>query len=169
MKPLLNKANILKTSSTKNLQCREFFTPGLTKLLQNSSSLESSILFSPHVNLVDSEDITLKKLKFLQITKHLKTHLIPIPFLNYFKQTLQLLKSPECPQIHVMDPNIKSEPRFEGKTINVLSQKDSTVSLLVTVDSLCSKNLNQCLIKLNPIPLSTLYYQLYKTPDNKPD
>ena len=56
--------------STNNLKCNEMFTRGLPKKLKDfankrqvkhiSSSLEPSILFHSLVNMVDSEDITLK-------------------------------------------------------------------------------------------------------------
>ena len=73
--------------STKNLECNEVFTRGLPKNLKNfankrqvkhiSSSLEPSIPFHTLVNMVDSEDITLEKIKLknslLKFTSSQKT------------------------------------------------------------------------------------------------
>ena len=64
--------------STINLKCNEIFTRGLPKKLKDfankrqvkhiSSSLEPSIPFHSLVNMVDSEDITLEKIKTQELS-----------------------------------------------------------------------------------------------------
>ena len=69
--------------STINLKCDEIFTRGLPKNLKDfankrqvkhiSSSLEPSIPFHSLVNMVDSEDITLEKIKTQELSLEINT------------------------------------------------------------------------------------------------
>ena len=76
----------------------------------NSSSHERSILFHTLVNMVDSEDITLEKIK----TQELSLEIINLS--NTFQQNTTIQGTPtETPQIQAVDPNNKSKPQFKKK------------------------------------------------------
>ena len=104
--------------STINLKCKEIFTRGLPKKLKDfankhqvkhiSSSLEPSILFHSLVSMVDSEDITLEKIKTQELSLKIST------LSNTFQQSTTIQDPPsEAPQVQVMDPNNKSKPQFK--------------------------------------------------------
>ena len=104
--------------STINLKCNEIFTRGLPKKLKDfankrqvkhiSSSLEPSIPFHSLVNLVDSEDITLEKIKTQELSLEINN------LSNTFQQNTTIQTSPsELPQVQAMDPNNKSKPQFK--------------------------------------------------------
>ena len=104
--------------STINLKCNEIFTRGLPKKLKDfankrqvkhiSSSLEPSIPFHSLVNMVDSEDITLEKIKTQELSLEINT------LSNTFQQNATTQDtSSEPPLIHAADPNNKSKPQLK--------------------------------------------------------
>ena len=97
--------------STINLKCNTIFTRGLPKKVKDfakkrqvkhiSSSMEPSISFhSPLVNMVDSEDITLEKIKTRELSLEINT------LSNTFQQNTIIQDTPpEPPQIQAVDSN----------------------------------------------------------------
>ena len=103
--------------STINLKCNEIFTRGLPKKLKDfankrqvkhvSSSLEPSIPFHSLVNMVDSEDITLEKIKTQELSLEINN------LSTTFQQNTNIQDPPsEPPHVQVIDPNNKSKPQF---------------------------------------------------------
>ena len=78
LKPLVKQGWYNEYPSTIKLKCNENFTRGLPKKLKDfakkrqvkhiSSSLEPSVPFHSLVNMVDSEDITLEKIKTQELS-----------------------------------------------------------------------------------------------------
>ena len=152
--------------SAINLKCNEIFTRGLPKKLKDfankrqvkhfSSSLEPSIPFHSLVNMVDSEDITLEKIKTQELS--LEINILS----NTFQQNTTIIESPsEPPQVQVMDPNNKSKPQFKKHC------------------SFCHKNnhsVSTCFCRLNMLKESKpqsrsptpTFHQHFKNPSNKP-
>ena len=104
--------------STINLKCNENFTSGLPKELKDfankrqvkhiSSSNKPSIHFHSLVNMVDSEDITIEKIKTQELSLEINT------LSNNFQQNATIQDPPsESPQVQAMDPNNKSKPQFK--------------------------------------------------------
>ena len=152
--------------STINLKCNEIFTRGLPKKLKDfankrqvkhiSSSLEPSILFHSLVNMVDSEDITLEKIKTQELSLEINN------LSNTFQQNTTILDSPpEPPQVQVMDPNNKSKPQFK-KYCSFCHKNNHSVST-------CFRRLNM-LKESKPQSRSPTptFYQHFKKPSNKP-
>ena len=173
--PLLKKimkmsvTSLLKSKplypSTINLKCNENFTRGLPKKLKDfankrqvkhiSSSLEPSIPFHSLVNMVDSEDITLKKIKTQELS-----HEINFQF-NTFQQntTIQDLPS-ESPQVQAMDPNNKSKPQFK-KYCSVCHENNHSVSTCVRRLNMLKESKPQ---SRSPTPT---FYKHFKSPSTK--
>ena len=152
--------------STINLKCNEIFTRGLPKKLKDfankrqvkhiSSSLEPSIPFHSLVNMVDSEDITLEKIKTQELSLEINN------LSNTFQQNTTILDSPpEPPQVQVMDPNNKSKPQFK-KYCSFCHKNNHSVST-------CFRRLNM-LKESKPQSRSPTptFYQHFKNPSNKP-
>ena len=104
--------------STINLKSNEIFTRGLPKKLKDfankrqvkhvSSSLEPSIPFHSLVNMVDSEDITLEKIKTQELSLEINN------LSNTFQQNTNIQdSSSEPPQVQIMETNNKSKPQFK--------------------------------------------------------
>ena len=152
--------------STINLKCNEIFTRGLPKKLKDfankrqvkhiSSSLEPSIPFHSLVNMVDSEDITLEKIKTQELSLEINN------LSNTFQQNTTIQDSPpEPPQVQVMDPNNKSKPQFK-KYCSFCHKNNHSVST-------CFRRLNM-LKESKPQSRSPTptFYQHFKNPSNKP-
>ena len=152
--------------STINLKCNESFTRGLRKKLKDfannrqvkhiSSSLEPSIPFLSLVNMVDSEDITLEKIKTQELSLEINN------LSNTFQQNTTIQDSPpEPPQVQVMDPNNKSKPQFK-KYCSFCHKNNHSVST-------CFRRLNM-LKESKPQSRSPTptFYQHFKNPSNKP-
>ena len=152
--------------STINLKCNEIFTRGLPKKLKDfankrqvkhiSSSLEPSIPFHSLVNMVDSESITLEKIKTQELSLEINN------LSNTFQQNTTILDSPpEPPQVQVMDPNNESKPQFK-KYCSFCHKNNHSVST-------CFRRLNM-LKESKPQSRSPTptFYQHFKNPSNKP-
>ena len=131
--------------STINLKCNEIFTRGLPKKLKDfankrqvkhvSSSLEPSIPFHSLVNMVDSEDITLEKIKTQELSLEINN------LSTTFQQNTIIQDPPsEPPHVQVIDPNNKSKPQF--KNIVPSAIKIITLFQLAFVALIYSKNPN---------------------------
>ena len=151
--------------STINLKGNEIFTRGLPKKLKDfankrqvkhiSSSLEPSIPFHSLVNMVDSEDITLEKIKTQELSLEINT------LSNTFQQSTTSQDSPsESPQVQVMDPNNKSKPQFK-KYCSFCHKNNHSVST-------CFRRLNMLKeSKPQSRSLTPTFYQHFKSPSNK--
>ena len=131
--------------STINLKFNGIFTHGLPKKLKDftnkrqvkhiSSSLEPSIPFHSLVNMVDSEDITLEKIKLKNFLLKLIIFRTPSNKIYLFKILLRNLhKSKQC--ILIINQNLNL------KNIVLFATKITTLFQLAFVDSICLKNLN---------------------------
>ena len=152
--------------STINLECNETFTRGLPKKLKDfankrqvkhiSSSLEPSIPFHSFVNMVDSEDIRLEKIKTQELSLEINS------LSNAFQQNTTIQDTPPAtPQTQAVDPNNKSKPQFK-KYCSFCHKNNHSVST-------CFRRLNMLKESKpqfrSPTPSS---YQHFKTPSNKP-
>ena len=151
--------------STINMKCNEIFTRGLPKKLKDfankrqvkhiSSSLEPSMPFHSLVNMVDSEDITLEKIKTQELSLEINN------LSNTFQQNTNIQDSPsEPPQVQVIDPNNKSKPQFK-KICSFCHKNNHSVST-------CFRRLNM-LKESKPQSRSPTptFYQHFKNPSNK--
>ena len=102
--------------STINLKCNELSTRGHQKnnniankrqVKRFSSSFEHSVLFHSLGNMVDSEDITIEKVKTQVIFLAINT----LSDTSYQNATVTDNVS-ESPQIPAVDPNNKSKPQL---------------------------------------------------------
>ena len=119
-----------------------------------SSSLEPSIPFHSLVNMVDSEDTTLEKIKTQELSLEINN------LSNTFQQNTTIQDSPpEPPQVQVMDPNYKSKPQFK-KYCSFCHKNNHSVST-------CFRRLNM-LKESKPQSRSPTFYQHFKNPSNKP-
>ena len=152
--------------STINLKCNEIFTRGLPKKLKNfankrqvkhiSSSLEPSIPFHSLVNMVDSEDITLEKIKTQELSLEINN------LSNTFQQNTTIKDSPpEPPQVQVLDPNNKSKPQFK-KYCSFCHKNNHSVSTCFRRLNILKESKPQ---SRSPTPT---FYQHFKNPSNKP-
>ena len=152
--------------STINLKCNEIFTRGLPKKLKDfaqkrqvkhiSSSLEPSIPFHSLVIMVDSEDITLEKIKTQELSLEFNN------LSNTFQQnTTNLDSPPEPPQVQVMDPNNKSKPQFK-KYCSFCHKNNHSVSTCFRRLNMPKESKPQ---SRSPTPT---FYQHFKNPSNKP-
>ena len=150
--------------STINLKCNEIFTRGLPKKLKDfankrqvkhiSSSLEPSILFHSLVNMVDSEDITLEKIK----TQELSHEILLLS--NTFQQNTTVQDSPsEPPQVQVIDPNSKSKLQFK-KYCSFCHKNNHSVSTCFRRLNILNESKPQ---SRSPTPT---FYQPFKNPSN---
>ena len=133
--------------STINLKCNEIFTRGLP--------LEPSIPFHSLVNMVDSEDITLEKIKTQELSLEINT------LSNTFQQSTTIQDFPsESPQVQIMDPNNKSKPQFK-KYCSFCHKNNHSVST-------CFRRLNM-LKESKPQHRSPtpIFYQHFKSHSNK--
>ena len=120
-----------------------------------SSSLEPSIPFHSLVNTVDSEDITLEKIKTQELSLEINT------LSNTFQQSTTIQDPPsESPQVQVMDPNNKSKPQFK-KYCSFCHKNNHSVST-------CFRRLNM-LEESKPQSRSPTptFYQHFKSPSSK--
>ena len=151
--------------STINLKCNEIFTRGLPKKLKDSAnkrqvrhisnSFEPSIPFHSLVNMVDSEDITLEKIKTQELSLEINT------LSNTFQQSTTIQDSPsESPQVQVMDPNNKSKPQFK-KYCSFCHKNNHSVSTCVRRLNMLKESKPQ---SRSPTPT---FYQHFKNPSNK--
>ena len=152
--------------STINLKCNDIFTRGLPKKLKDfankrqvkhiSSSLEPSIPFHSLVKMVDSEDITLEKIKTQELFLEINN------LSNTFQQNTTFLDSPpEPPQVQVMDPNNKSKPQFK-KYCSFCHKNNHSVSTCFRRRNMLKESKPQ---SRSPTPT---FYQHFKNPSNKP-
>ena len=118
-----------------------------------SSSLEHSIPFHYLVNMVDSEEITVEKIKTQQFSLEINT------LSDTFQQNTSIEDTPpeSSPRVKAVDPKNKSKPQF--KSIARFVTKTIILFLHVMVDSKCIKNLNP-----NQIYLLLHYTNILKHP-----
>ena len=151
--------------STINLKCNEIFTRGLPKKLKDfankrqvkhiSSSLEPSIPFHSLVNMVDSEDITLEKIKTQELSLEINN------LSTTFQQNTNIQDPPsEPPHVQVIDPNNKSKPQFK-KYCSFCHKNNHSVSTCFRRLNLLKESKPQ---SRSPTPT---FYQHFKTPSNK--
>ena len=147
--------------STINLKCNEIFTRGLPKNLKSfankrqvkhiSSSLEPYIPSHSLVNMVDSEDIGLEKLKTHEFALNNNT------LFDTFQQDISIQKtSPESLQIQARDPNSQSKPQYK-KYCSFCQKNNLSVSTFY-------RRLNMLKPSKSPTPS---FCQHFKTPSNK--
>ena len=165
-KPLLNKAGIIKTHSPLTLNAMKFSPVISLKKLKHfankrqvkhiSSCLESSIPFHSLVNMVDSEDITVEKIK----TQELSLEIINLS--NTFQKNTNIQDSPPEPlQIQAVDPNNKSKPQYKNYCSFCRKNNHSV--------STCFRRLKMPKESKPPSRSPTpSFYQHFKTPSNKP-
>ena len=85
--------------------------------------------------MVDSEDITLEKIKTQELSLEINN------LSNTFQQNTTIQDSPpEPPQVQVLDPNNKSKPQFKNIVHSAI--KIITLFQLVSAVSICLKNQN---------------------------
>ena len=117
-KHLLNKDGTMNTRPLLILNVSKFSLVVFQKKLKDfankrqvkhiSSSLEPSIPFHSLVNMVDSEDITLEKIKTQELSLEINN------LSNTFQQNTNIQDPPlEPPHVQVIDPNNKSKPQFK--------------------------------------------------------
>ena len=106
--------------------------------------------------MVDSEDITLHKIKTQELSLEIST------LSNTFQQNTTIQdSSPEPPQIQAVDPNNKSKPQFE-KYCSFCHKNNHSVSTSFRRLNMFKESKPQ---SRSPSPS---FYQLFKTPSNKP-
>ena len=120
-----------------------------------STSLEPSIFFHSLVNMVDSEDIKLEKIKTPELCLEINN------LSNTFQQNTTIQDTPpEPPQIHPVDPNNKSKPQFK-KFCSFCHQNNHSVSTRFRRLDMLKESTPQ---SRYPTPS---FYQHFKTPSNK--
>ena len=105
--------------------------------------------------MVDSEDITLKKIKTQELSLEINT------LSNTFQQSTIIQDSPsESPQVQVMDPNNKSKPHFK-KYCSFCHKINHSVSTCFRRPNMLKESKPQ---SRSPTPT---FYQHFKSPSKK--
>ena len=128
--------------STINFKCNEIFARGLPKKLKDfankrqvkhiSSSLEPSIPFHSLVKMVDSEDITIEKIKTQELSLEINT------LSNNFQQNATI----QDPLHKFKQWTLTINRNPNSKNIVPFAIKITTLFQLASADLICSKNQN---------------------------